>query len=164
MRNLYSREEQERAAACWRRSRRLAWGVIGGTLGVCALLCAFVRTGTARPLMLIVMGLSTLGGWAAILLFSLTVQDAKAAATHMAGILEGTEETHAGRLKRLPETVRIPHSVCVCRVTLDEGAEKPLRLRILADRADALPEDGSQVRLTTVRSFITGIEVCHGGG
>lgn len=158
MKKLYSME----AAGAWKKKARL-WKYLmlltgAAALAVCIFLCTKVDGMNADRLLLPVIAISVLAGWAVMLLYVYAFHPARARAEHMLGVMAGEEEMFAGVLKRTGETFAIPKSVTVKKMTLTDGENKML---FHADSAVArqLPPDGTKVRLCTVRKFITGYEV-----
>ena len=164
MTRFYSKEEMERyrRRAVW--SGAAAWGALALGWLACAVLCFFVNTANARRMLIWMIGLSTVSGWAFILLRQLVYAPAHADASHMAGILadeaEKTEEFE-GLLRLSPGAFQIPKSIAVRRATLT-NSEESTSLTVDASLARRLPPDGSRVRVQTVRKYITGYEVFHG--
>ncbi len=142
---------------------RLYGGIIlflaAATLAGCIILCSRVNTGNAFRLLGLTVGLSTLGGWAAMLLFFFGYRPAKAQAGHMAGLLESAPETHTGTLTVSKDSFQIPGSIGVRKARLKTG-EETLSFNLNARYARNLPPEDAPVQVTVVRSFITGVEVC----
>lgn len=158
MQKLYSLE----AAAGWKKKAGCYGYLMLGTgvlaLGVCIFLCTLADGRNTAQLLLPVVIISTLAGWAVMLAGAYLWQPARARAEHMKGILSGKEEKYTGVLQRTGDSYSIPKSVTVKKVALVNGEERTL---LHADSAVArlLPPDGERVRVTAVRKFITGYEV-----
>ncbi len=160
MNRLYT----EQAAQQWKqRAARLMAAVLltaAAGLAACIFLCTRVTTGSAQPLLFAVIALSTLTGWAVILLVRLGFLTAKAEAEHIAGVLAGESETAQGIWTLSRQRWIIPHSVTFCKATLRDGDVSRV-YNVDVRLASVLPEDGTPVRVTAVRRFITAWEVQH---
>ena len=153
----------QQAAKLKKRAGLCKWLMIllgAASLAGCIFLCTRVTTGTASRLLGLTVVLSTAGGWAAMLLFFFGYRPAKAQAGHMAGLLDGTPETRTGYLSVSKDSFQIPGSIAVRKARL-KTPEETLSLNLNARFAAKLPPDGTPVRVTTARSFITGVEVCE---
>jgi len=150
------------AARYWQRR---AWLTFSISLGLVALatiiniiLCGQVNTANATTLQLTCIGLYALSGWACILLLYFVYAPARAMATHIGGMFSAESEAYEGTLTVHRESFHIPKSVTVRKATL-ETADGPLSLSVSAGLVHKLPKNGSTVRVTTVRKYITGYEV-----
>lgn len=130
------------------------------TLAACIFLCTRVNTGNAAVLLIGTMALSTLGGWAVLLLWCFGYRPARAQVGHIRGLLEGEEEWLTGCLKLLEGAFQIPGSIVVRKVRLDTDGEA-LTLNLNARHAGQLPAPGARVKVVVVRKFITAVEVCR---
>ncbi len=159
---LYDEEQVQRLRRRGQRSRELAWGLLILSQLVCVILCTRVRTGNDRLLLAWVIGVSTCGGWAAILILRLRSRPDRVVSAHMAGILANPEaEELAGELRLRPGLVSIPGSIDIRKAELRTEKDTVV-LNVLAEKAACLPPDGTRVRVRTVRSYITGWEAEHG--
>ena len=159
MNSLYDRAEVHKLRQRSRISRALAWGLLAASVIACVILCTRVKTGNDRRLLAWVIGLSTAGGWTAILLLRLLSRPARIVSSHMEGILNNPEEScHAGVLRLLPGTVSIPGSIDIRKAELTDGDSRTA-LNVLAVKAGQLPPDGARVRVRAVRGYIVGFEV-----
>ena len=165
MEDLYTAEE---AAAIREKARRyaIAMAVAAGiALAACVCLCFFVTTANAGALQTAAIAVSTLAGWAVIILWAAWYVPAKADSSHMEGILACTEsEEYAGCLRIEIGVWHIPKSIWIRKVTLTGTDGEKHALSILASKAGCLPEDGTGVRVRTVRKYITAWEVPHDEG
>lgn len=157
---LYPPEEAEQLHRRSRRSGRWILCIGAAALILCVTLCFFVRTGNASRLLTWVIAVSTLSGWACILIGALVYFPARAEADHMRGILSETPEERRGTLSVSPLLFHIPRSVTVRRAILTDGEEKTT-LHVLARKAKKLPAGDVYLRVYTVRNFITAFEECH---
>ena len=132
--------------------------VLAGTLAGCIFLCTQVNTGNASRLLPITIGLSTLGGWAALLLTVFGRKPAKAQAAHMTGLLDAPQEEYTGTLTVSREVFAIPGSISVQKARL-ETDEETLSLNLYARYRGKLPDLTKPVRIAVRRTFITGVEV-----
>lgn len=150
------------AARYWKRRAAfllgLSIGLVALALAVNIFLCTRVNTANAQALQLTAIGLFTLAGWACILLLWFAYTPAKAQAVHIGGMFSAESETYEGVLTIHKEGFQIPKSVAVRKATL-ETAEGPLSLSVSAALVSRLPKNGTAVRVTTVRKYITGYEV-----
>ncbi len=125
--------------------------------GVCVLLCARVTTRNAARMEFAVILTSTLSGWLLITLRYALVVAARREAEHTKHMLEGPRETRTGVLELTKETVRIPGSIRIRRLTLREG-ESVRRLNVDANRLKALGDLPRQVTVCTVHDFVAALE------
>ncbi|MBR3763923.1 MAG: hypothetical protein IKK57_05145 [Clostridia bacterium] len=158
MKHLYTAGEAQR----WRRRASLvlfvSLGAVAAALTTDIVLCTRVSTGNAQQLLLWVIALFTLAGWAAILLLWFVYVPAKAQAEHIGGMLAEEPQLLEGVLTIHRESFHIPRSVTVRKATL-VTVEGEKSLHISAALARQLPAGGGKLRLMTVRRFITGFEV-----
>lgn len=151
----------------WQRRGRLllaltlAMGL--GALAGCILMCTQVNTATARPLLMAVIALSTLGGWGVLLTLAYGYYPARAEETHIAGMLEEPEtETVEGVLTLIPMQVKIPGSIAFARGSIRaDGAEESVPVHVAARLMRRMPPSGTRVRAAVTRRFITALEVLH---
>jgi hypothetical protein len=133
--------------------------------GLCAValaffvtLCLITRTGNAAAtLRAAIVGMILLG-FACITVWVCLLSPARLKLTHLEGLASQAPEAREGRFFLTAESFQIPRSVRVRRARLEaEGESLPLNL----DEAwvSRVPENGSLVRVLTVRKFITGMEV-----
>lgn len=158
MKHLYSIQ----TSAVWRKKATFKLGVLCGLLLVMLLvnigLCNHVNTQNADVLLGLVILISTLAGWAALIVYAFGYRPARARAEHMLGILQGEKEQASGILRRTDEIFAIPKSVTVRKIALQQG-EETLILHADSALVRQLPPDGTKVTVETVRKFITGYEV-----
>lgn len=151
------------AAARWeKRAQRSLWAmVITGAAALlgCIIMCTQVCTANAQPLLLAVIGLSTLAGWAVILLLSFAYLPARRQADHMRSMLEEETEAFEGMLTLSPMHFAIPRSIVIRKAAIRlEGEEEPVSLSVNAALADRLPRNGVCVRVLTARRYIIAVE------
>jgi hypothetical protein len=149
------------AAKYQKRARRCLWFVVAlAVLGLaaCIFMCTKVRTGNASRLLAAVILTSVLTGWAAILLIGFVQRPAKAQAGHMLGLMNAEAETLTGTLSLEKGAFRIPGSIVVKKVRLrtEDGV---LTFNLNARFAAKLPPEGTPVKVTVRRKFITACEV-----
>lgn len=125
---------------------------------VCVYLCTLVRTGNADALLFCVTALSAVTGWAVILLLAFLYAPCRAQCGHIAGILESDTEEYTGEMHFSGEKVHIPRSIDICKVALAEDGETKY-FHIDAVLLNALPADGTKVRIRAARKYITAYEV-----
>lgn len=126
-------------------------------LGACVLLCCLVNTRNAARMELAVIIISILSGWVLITLRYEMLVLVRREAEHTAHILAGPRETRTGVLSLTPDTVRIPGSVRVRRLTLQEGTDVRL-LSVDVNRLGALGELPRRVTVSTVHNFVVALE------
>lgn len=150
------------SARHWKRRAALLLGLAIGlvvlALVVNIVLCTRVNTANAQTLQVTCIALFTLAGWACILLLYFAYAPAKAQAVHIGGMFSAENETYEGVLTIHKESFHIPKSVTVRKATL-ETAEGAVALSVSAGLVHQLPKNGTAVRVTTVRKYITGYEV-----
>lgn len=159
MTRLYTKEKADQLRRKADQARTAAWLTAASALTACIVMCCLVRTANAGALQITVISVSVLAGWAVILLTALVTRPARAEAEHMLGLLADTPQEHEGILTLKPDWVSIPKSITVRKVSLEENGST-LSLNLNSRMVSALPENGSRVRLLTVRSYIIAIEVC----
>ena len=126
-------------------------------LMVNTLLCSWVTTANAIPLQWTTVGISTLVGWAAILLFSLRIRPCHRAARHAESMLQGTRESFSGVLTYVSSPIQIPNSIAIQNVQL-QCESNTLTLHVFVQKMKALPPDGTPVRVATVHRYIVAWE------
>lgn len=155
--SLYSQDEAVRMEKRARRGLISVCALLGAALAVCIVLCTRVRTGNAEKMLYAVIGVSSLAGWAAILLFSLLYLPSRAEYMHMKHMLSGEPEEYEGRIRISPAVIQIPRSILVRKVFLTDGEET--RTLYLDHRLiRRMPENGTPVRVQTVKKYITAWE------
>ena len=158
MTELYSAEETARWKKQALTSRKAIWTMLAGCLIASIGLCFAVNTRNALTLQWTVIGLSTLGGWAAILLYFLRYRPAKAEYTHMEGILAGEAGEMEGWLTLRQERFSIPTSITVRKAEL-QTEEETFSLNVDERLASRMPEHPCRARIRIVRKYITAVEV-----
>ena len=158
MKSLYSAELLGQWTARKKRCLLLCALVMGAALLVCLYLCSRVTTGNASMLLVWVVGIFTLAGWASLWTLWFAYAPARAQLSHIRGMLEGDTETHEGTLHVLGEKVYIPKSIAIYKVAIKNG-EETYTCHLNALLLPQLPPNGAQVRVNTVRKFITAYEV-----
>lgn len=158
MNGWYSQEEALRLKKRAHLYGIIIAAVLAGTLAGCIFLCTQVNTGNAVRLLPMTIGLSTLGGWAAILLTVFGRRPAKAQAAHMTGLLDAAVEEYSGQLTVSPHTFAIPGSISVRKAKLTTEQET-LAFHLNARYGAKLPDLSKPVRIAVRRTFIVGVEV-----
>ena len=163
---LFCTTEECLAAEKRRRRFDLAFRILAGlTPAVFIVLCLLVRTANAGTMHAAMLCTAALLGGAAVTVFILFLQPARRELKHLNMLYSGDRETRTGRMTVTGERFRIPKSVRVCRVVLDRGEGEREDLLNIDERWEhRLPADGSLVRLTTVHSYIAGLEVLKSEG
>lgn len=158
---LYTDEEMMRIRARARRCGALMGLIAAAGLAACVALCFFVTTGTAERLRVTAIAVSTLTGWAVILLQALVRAPDRAVSAHMEGMLAARErECFEGALSLDRTAIHLPKSIWIRRATLTDG-ERSVSLTVLENKVRQLPAEGTRVRVETVRKYIAGWEACH---
>ena len=155
---LYSQADALRMDRRAKISLYLSGALILSALIICILLCARVNTANAEKMLYTVIGLFTLAGWAAILLFRLIYLPGAAAFRHMKSILDGEEAEMEGILTLTAASFKIPKSILVRKIIL-AGEDETYTLNLDSRFVKRLPPDGAHVRVRVVRKFITAFEV-----
>lgn len=127
-------------------------------LAICLYLCTRVTTGNASALLVWTIGIFTLAGWIGLWALWFSYLPARAQVSHIQGILEGDAQEHQGAIHVLGEKVHIPRSIAICKVALKDGGETQT-FHVNAQFVSQLPENGTLVKVQTVRKFITAYEV-----
>lgn len=158
MNTYYSKPQADRLQ---KRTRLCAWLMLLVALAAlvgCIFLSARVNTGNAARQLVRVVSLSTLGGWAVMLLEFFVRRPAKAQHGHIRSVLGGEGGQYTGQLTVGRDGFRIPGSIVVRKATLVTG-EETLTFDINAALVRLLPPAGTLVQVDTVRRFITRVEV-----
>ena len=121
-------------------------------------LCLITRTDNAAVTLRIAMISMILLGWACITVRVCLLSPARLKLTHLEGLASQAPETREGRFFLTTESFQIPKSVRARRVRL-ETEKEAFSLNLDEDWTPYAPENGSLVRMQTVRKFITGVEV-----
>ena len=159
---LYTGEATAAIRAKAHRYKVLMAVLAGAALAVCAGLCFFVSTAAAGALQIAAIAVSTLAGWAVIIVWAAWYVPAKADYTHMEGILScAEEEEYRGVLRTEDGVWHIPKSIWIRKVRLTGADGRAHSLSILASKAGLLPPDGTEVRVRTARKYIAALEVPH---
>lgn len=142
--------------------QRKIWRVILLTLtalavGACVLLCCLVTTRNAARMELAVILTSTLSGWVLITLRYELLVLSRREAEHTAHMLAAPRVTRTGTLSFTGDTVRIPNSIRVRRLTLQEGNEVR-HLNVNVKRVKALGSLPRQITVSTVHDFVVAWE------
>ncbi len=136
--------------------------VAAAGLAVCAALCFFVDTANAGALQIAAIAVSTLTGRAVILLWTVWYTPAKAKCEHMEGVLSAAHrDGYAGVLTLEDGCWHIPKSIWIRKAALTGPDGETESLSVLADKAGALPPDGTAVRVQAVRRYILAWEAQH---
>lgn len=160
MTELYPHAETQRMKKRVRRLQCFVWAIAALTLTGCIVCCVKATTLTALRLQWTAVGVSTAGGWLVMLLYSLCLSPLSALQRHAEGLTKGEAEIYAGVLTLQKESFRIPHSITVRKVAL-EDEDDAVTLHVAEAMAQLLPENGTRVKVTAVRKYITAWEVCH---
>ena len=160
MHYLYTTEEAERLHQRMCRSKYCMTIIAVVALIACVAICLNVHTGNASRLLVWVIALSTLAGWACILITALAYFPSRAVWKHIHASLSEPMEMLCGVLSVNPEAYHIPQSVTVCKAVLTDGEESHT-LHVLADKVRELPAAPARLRVYTVRRFIIAFEVCN---
>ncbi|MBQ6430595.1 MAG: hypothetical protein IJJ99_01775 [Oscillospiraceae bacterium] len=154
---LYRPEDLARLTKKRKIRRVLLLTLTALAAGVCVLLCCLVNTRNAARMELAVILTSILSGWVLITLRYELLVLARREAEHTAHMLAGPRVTRTGILDLTDVTVRIPGSVRIRRLTLQEGKDVR-RLSVDASRLRMLGELPRQVTVSTVHDFVVALE------
>ena len=152
--------EQERTRARRRVGGTAAALIMAAVLTVAGFvtLCLCIRTENAEALHPWLIAVLIAGGWACILLWLYGLIPGRARLAHLERLREGETETREGILQTVTDVFRVPKSIRICRVTLDDGKGEPVRLSLDEKWISRMPPDGTRVRVTVSHSYITGVE------
>ena len=126
-------------------------------LGICVLLCTRVNTRNAASLERIVIGISILSGWVLITLRYELLVLSRREAEHAAHMLAGPREKREGLLSLSPDSVRIPGSIRVRRLILQEDGQT-CRLSVNISKLSQLGELPRTVTVYTVHDYVVALE------
>lgn len=154
---FYSQADTLRMGRRAKISLFLSCALIVSALIVCIALCMRVNTGNAERMLYTVIGLFTLAGWIAILLFRLVYLPSAAGYRHMKSILCGEETEMEGTLTLTPAAFQIPKGILARKVKLT-GEDESCTLNLDSRNVKKLPPEGTRVRVRVVRKFIMAIE------
>ena len=148
------RDSEKRAAG----SLRVLWILVIFSAALLIVLCLLTRTGNAQSMLVAAWACTILSGWAVTALWLFRAEPARAEERHLKGLAEAETVDYTGRIFLSPDSFRIPKSVWVAKVKL-ETDEETLSLNLNEKLRMEMPPDGSLVRVTAARKFITGLEV-----
>ena len=154
---LYSPEDLSRLTKKRKRMRILFLILTALALGLCVLLCCMVTTRNAARMERIVILTSILSGWVLITLRYELLVLSRREAEHAAHMLAGPRVTRTGILSLTEDTVRIPGSIRIRRLTLQEGTET-YRLSVNVSKLGALGDLPRKVAVTTVYDYVVALE------
>lgn len=154
---LYRPEDLSRLTKQRNIWRVLLFTLTAVALGGCVLLCARVNTRNAARTERAVILISILAGWTLITLRYELLVLARREAEHAAHMLAGPRERHSGVLSLTDETVRIPGSVRIRRLTLQEGKDVR-RLSVNVTRLKRLGALPRQMTVYTVHDYVVAWE------
>lgn len=142
--------------------QRKIWRIVLLTLtaaavGACVLLCCGVTTRNAARRELAVILISILSGWTLLTLRYVFLVRSRREAEHAAHMLAGPRVTRSGVLALTEDTVRIPGSVRIRRLTLTENGQA-CRLSVNVTKQKALGDLPRQVTVCTVHDFVVALE------
>ena len=151
----YASEQQKRLKK--QRAVIIASGLL--SLGVCALLCLFVTTRTARALFIPVSVISILWGWAYLLWLAPQKRACKAQYVHTKNVLSSTETAyHTGIVSVSPYEIQVPGSIRVKNVRLSDGEKTE---SLLLNAAFSLPADRARLTLRCAGKYVAAYEVAE---
>ena len=147
------------------RARRRVRGTAAALIAAAVLtaagfvaMCLCIRTKNAEMIHPWLIAVLIAGGWACILTGVYGLIPGRARLAHLERIREGETETREGILQTVTEVFRVPKSIRICRVTVDNGKDEPVRLSLDEQWISRMPPDGTEVRVTVSHSYITGVE------
>ncbi len=158
MTELYTRRETDRFRHLALFCGAAAAVILAAALAVSIALCCQVNTLNAARLEKTVILVSVLAGWIALPLLLMGYRPARAEYRHMEGLLSGEKTEHTGILTVSPTDVALPRSITVRKAFLKDNGES-VALTLNARLARRMPPNGTPVRVTAVRRFITAFEV-----
>lgn len=154
---LYRSEDLIRLTKQRKIMRVLLLTLTALAVGVCVLLCCMVTTRNAARMELAVILTSILSGWILITLRYERLVLVRREAEHAANMLAGERVTRTGILSLTEDTVRIPGSIRVRRLTIQEG-KTACRLSVNVKKLKLLGELPRQVTVQTVHDFVVALE------
>ena len=154
---LYRPEDLSRLMKQRKMWRILLLTLTALAVGVCVLLCTRVTTRNAARMELAVIITSILSGWVLITLRYELLVLARREAEHAAHMLAGPRVTCTGTLTLTEDTVRIPGSIRVRGLTLQEGKDVR-RLNVNVTKLKQLGQLPRRVTVQTVHGFLVALE------
>ncbi len=154
---LYRSEDLSRLTKKRKLWRVLLLALTALALGACVLLCCLVNTRNAARMERTVIIVSTLAGWVLITLRYELLVLVRREAEHTAHMLAGPRVTRTGILSLTGDTVRIPGSIRVRRLTLEDGKETH-RLSVNVTKLGELGTLPRQVTVSTVHDYVVALE------
>ena len=137
--SLYMPEELRAARAAQGRARRAMLIAAGLGLALCVSVCCFATRKNQGVTLPLVIGASTLFGWAVIYLSHSRYTPAKAAVRHLELMLTGPRERFSGRFEKKEGTWLVKKGVPIRKVMQREEFHETL-LSVYAEKADRLPD------------------------
>ncbi len=126
-------------------------------LAVCIFLCTRVNTENEKHMELTVMAVSTVCGWIALYFGTFSLRTGKKEEAHTERILSAPQESLSGIVTVSDRLIRIPGSITICPVTLNQDGEIR-HLNLCASKRKAFPDTTEKLIVYTVDSFIVGYE------
>ena len=138
--------------------RNAALAAAAAGLIICILLCLNITPVNTTRRLLAVIAVSTIAGWAVILLRNMGFIPLRGAEQHVRHLEEAEAVEYTGVIEKSGQLFRIPGSITVQKVRLTEG-EETMTLNLDVRKRALLPDSGTRVRVRCRRSFITAFEV-----
>lgn len=144
------------------KERKKKWKTVAIVLGALLLaVCIFMLTKTdqynAETMEYIIIGISTVGGWAEIYILLDLVLVYHREEKHTALILESEEEIFKGTIEVKSMLFSIPQSITVRKVSITAPGEKPVNLNIDVRREEEiLALNGKKAVLSSAHHYIIG--------
>lgn len=157
----YSEQQTAKKRRCVTRIRTVLVLLCLSALAACLYLMLHVTTGNAARSFWFCLILFALSGWIVITLREVLLLPLKRVIAHEEGILKNAEvpAQYSGTLTRTGLWFTLPSSITLMKLTLTSEDGESVNLSVERSRMKLLPADGTRVKLSAVRGFVT--EVRH---
>ena len=135
----------------------IAWILAFLALSACVYVCSLIQTGNEAQTFFRAAAISTLAGWAEIVLIFLIIIPEKRMHRHERNMLNRETDTITGVIRLENGSFTIPRSIRVRTVAVLCG-ETETRLTVREDKARLLPANGKPVRVLYAGRYVAGFE------
>ena len=156
---LYTDEKAKRLKKQAEIARGVILALMAASLILCVGACFFVNTRNTEKMFTIILAVSVLSGWTEMILYAFLRRPLKAESMHMMNVLKEEKESFSGDVYVSGRVFSIPKSIDVCALSVKGADGKESAFHLNAKMKKHIPENGTAVRVTVQRGFVTGIEV-----
>lgn len=157
---IYTPERTEKLESKVKKGRIAITLTAFCALIVSIIMCIKTNTANSETMMYTVMALSTLAGWAVLIIYDSVIKPSKAEASHARGLEKENKTEERGVILSLSKPIHIPKSVDIIKVRI-QTADGEKTLNLIENRKDILPDAGTECLFKLRRSYITEVTVCE---